>query len=73
MLCFHCAFNLSTGTEYENMTVVDTVLNAVTHPTHALTYSYASLALNNHFFLDHLVLECFACLCIPFDIWSRNR
>ncbi|KAF9036048.1 hypothetical protein BDZ89DRAFT_1110729 [Hymenopellis radicata] len=42
------------GTEYENMTVVDTVLNAVTQPTHALTYSYASLALNNHFFLDHL-------------------
>ncbi|KIY72874.1 manganese and iron superoxide dismutase [Cylindrobasidium torrendii FP15055 ss-10] len=42
------------GTEYATMTVVDTILAAATTPAAALTFNLASLALNNHFFLDHL-------------------
>ena len=43
------------GTEYENMTVVDTILASAGNPVDVLKFNYGSLALNNSFFLDTLV------------------
>ncbi|KAG7096622.1 hypothetical protein E1B28_004039 [Marasmius oreades] len=42
------------GTELEGMSVVDTIIKTSTERHHVLAFNYASLALNNHFFLEHL-------------------
>ncbi|KAF8897143.1 Manganese/iron superoxide dismutase [Infundibulicybe gibba] len=42
------------GTEEENKSVTQTVINTAPHREKALAFNYASLALNNSFFLDHL-------------------
>lgn len=44
------------GTALENLSMVDTINHASADRTDVLTFNYASLALNNHFFLQQLVL-----------------
>jgi Fe-Mn family superoxide dismutase len=44
------------GTKYENMSVAQIVIStAPPHESQTLAFNYASLALNNSFFLHHLV------------------
>ncbi|KAG5644936.1 hypothetical protein DXG03_007401 [Asterophora parasitica] len=45
------------GTPEENESVAQTVLNTAPHPERTLAFNYASLALNNSFFLDQLVRD----------------
>ncbi|KAJ3892604.1 Manganese/iron superoxide dismutase [Lentinula edodes] len=42
------------GTEMSDMSVMQTIVSAATDRTRVLAFNYASLALNNHFFLDNL-------------------
>ncbi|BGP24804.1 manganese superoxide dismutase [Rhodotorula toruloides] len=42
------------GTEYENLSVLQTLKQSATNPSHALIFNYASEALNNSFFLSNL-------------------
>ncbi|KAE9404512.1 hypothetical protein BT96DRAFT_813430 [Gymnopus androsaceus JB14] len=42
------------GTEMEGMSVVQTIVSSSPDRTRVLAFNYASLALNNHFFLDQL-------------------
>ncbi|KAL0063078.1 hypothetical protein AAF712_009985 [Marasmius tenuissimus] len=42
------------GTELEGMSVVDTIVQTSVERNKVLAFNYASLALNNHFFLEHL-------------------
>ena len=42
------------GTADENATLVQTIINAAPHREQTLTFNYASLALNNSYFLDQL-------------------
>lgn len=56
-------------TELENQSVMQTVLSTASDRSKALTFNYASQALNNSFFLDSLVrswsfryLERYLCL-----------
>ncbi|KAJ3807882.1 Manganese/iron superoxide dismutase, partial [Lentinula aff. lateritia] len=42
------------GTEMANMSVMQTIISAATDRTKVLAFNYASLALNNHFFLENL-------------------
>ncbi|KAF9268277.1 hypothetical protein L218DRAFT_893210 [Marasmius fiardii PR-910] len=42
------------GTELEGMSVVDTIIKTSVERHRVLAFNYASLALNNHFFLEHL-------------------
>jgi len=44
-----------TGTKYENMPVAQIVISTAPHESQTLAFNYASLALNNSFFLHHLV------------------
>lgn len=37
------------------MTVVDTIIASAANPVDVLKFNFASLALNNHYFLDTLV------------------
>jgi hypothetical protein len=46
---------LLTGTEHENKSVAQTVISTSDDRSKTLAFNYASLALNNSFFLDHLV------------------
>ena len=43
------------GTENENKSVSQTVINTATARERTLAFNYASLALNNSFFLDNIV------------------
>ena len=43
------------GTDYAYMSVSETVIAASKYKRDALTFNLASMALNNHFFLDQLV------------------
>lgn len=43
------------GTEQENKSVVQTIIDASTDPDKVLMFNYASEALNNSFFLENLV------------------
>ena len=43
------------GTKYENMPVAQIVISTAPHESQTLAFNYASLALNNSFFLHHLV------------------
>ncbi|KAJ3902893.1 Manganese/iron superoxide dismutase [Lentinula edodes] len=42
------------GTEMSDMSVMQTIVSSATDRTKVLAFNYASLALNNHFFLDNL-------------------
>ncbi|ESK93615.1 manganese superoxide dismutase [Moniliophthora roreri MCA 2997] len=42
------------GTELEGMSVVDTIIKTAVERHRVLAFNYASLALNNNFFLEHL-------------------
>ncbi|KAJ4492788.1 Manganese/iron superoxide dismutase [Lentinula edodes] len=42
------------GTEMSDMSVMQTIISAATDRTRVLAFNYASLALNNHFFLENL-------------------
>ncbi|KAJ3878756.1 hypothetical protein F5051DRAFT_496341 [Lentinula edodes] len=42
------------GTEMSDMSVMQTIVSSATDRTRVLAFNYASLALNNHFFLDNL-------------------
>ncbi|KAL0580894.1 hypothetical protein V5O48_001087 [Marasmius crinis-equi] len=42
------------GTELEGMSIVDTIVKTSVERNNVLAFNYASLALNNHFFLEHL-------------------
>lgn len=46
------------GTNLENMTIGQIVISTAPHETQTLAFNYASLALNNSFFLHHLVSSC---------------
>lgn len=52
------------GTEYEGLSVLQTVKQTASDPNQVLVFNYASEALNNSFFLNHLV-RCFPSLSIP--------
>lgn len=43
------------GTDMQDKSVADTIIAASTSRRNILAFNYASLALNNHFFLDRLV------------------
>lgn len=43
------------GTENQNKSVTQTVINTATARERTLAFNYASLALNNSFFLDNIV------------------
>ena len=43
------------GTKYENMSVAQIVISTAPYESQTLAFTYASLALNNSFFLHHLV------------------
>ena len=47
-------------TEYENMSVLQTVISTAQDRELVLTFNYASQALNNSFFLEQLVRNCYA-------------
>jgi hypothetical protein len=51
----HANYPFSTGTEYDNQSVAQTVISTSDDRSKTLAFNYASLALNNSFFLDHLV------------------
>lgn len=74
MRCLHLvqysmrSFPHISGTENENRTVTQTVLNTAMSRERTLAFNYASLALNNSFFLDNVVriprrvaLTCMPC------------
>ena len=44
-----------TGTRFENQSVAQIVISTATDKSQTLAFNYASLALNNSFFLHHLV------------------
>jgi hypothetical protein len=46
------------GTNLENMSVAQIVISTAPHESQTLAFNYASLALNNSFFLHHLVSLC---------------
>jgi Fe-Mn family superoxide dismutase len=46
------------GTNLENMSVAQIVISTAPHESQTLAFNYASLALNNSFFLHHLVSFC---------------
>jgi Fe-Mn family superoxide dismutase len=46
------------GTNLENMSVTQIVISTAPHEAQTLAFNYASLALNNSFFLHHLVSLC---------------
>jgi hypothetical protein len=46
------------GTNLENMSVAQIVVSTAPHESQTLAFNYASLALNNSFFLHHLVSQC---------------
>jgi hypothetical protein len=46
---------LDLGTNLENMSVAQIVISTAPHESQTLAFNYASLALNNSFFLHHLV------------------
>jgi hypothetical protein len=48
-------FHVFTGTSHENESIVDTVINTSGNASKVLTFNYASLALNNSYFLSQLV------------------
>lgn len=52
--CCGCLFG-RIGTEYEGLSVLQTVRQTASDPTQALVFNYASEALNNSFFLSTLV------------------
>jgi hypothetical protein len=43
------------GTDLENMSVAQIVISTAPHESQTLAFNYASLALNNSYFLHHLV------------------
>ena len=43
------------GTKLENQSVAQIVISTAPHQSQILAFNYASLALNNSFFLHHLV------------------
>jgi superoxide dismutase, Fe-Mn family len=55
VVVFHINNSLSLGTEHENQSVAQTVISTSDDRGKTLAFNYASLALNNSFFLDHLV------------------
>ena len=59
------AHALSQGTAQENTTVTQTVLDTATLKERTLAFNYASLALNNSFFLDQLVCRYTPLHCHP--------
>lgn len=46
------------GTNLENRSVAQIVISTAPHESQTLAFNYASLALNNSFFLHHLVSLC---------------
>jgi Fe-Mn family superoxide dismutase len=46
-----------TGTELENKSVVQTIIDTAPDRSKTLAFNYASQALNNSFFLDTLVRQ----------------
>ena len=48
-----------TGKRFENQSVAQIVISTTTDKSHMLAFNYASLALNNSFFLHHLVRPAF--------------
>lgn len=56
--CSLCSFShvrFRVGTELENKTIAQTVIETAGDPNRVLTYNYASEALNNSFFLNSFV------------------
>ena len=47
----------------EGQSVADTVISAASHERHTLAFNYASLALNNSFFLECLVCHVSTLFC----------
>jgi len=43
------------GTKLKNMSIAQIVISTTSHESQTLAFNYASLALNNSFFLHHLV------------------
>ena len=56
------------GTEEENKSIVQTVINTAANRSKAMAFNYASLALNNSFFLDMLVCPSLRRLIHSFHI-----
>ena len=46
---------LYAGTAHENKSVVQTIIDTATDRDATLAFNYASLALNNSFFMDYIV------------------
>lgn len=64
LLCMPSGFlKLVLDTRYQNLSVVQTVIETAPDRSQTLAFSYASQALNNSFFLDHLVRCQYALLC----------
>ena len=57
---------LSADTEFANQSIVQTILGTALSEEYTLAFNYASLALNNSYFLDNLVrLTLTFCKCFP--------
>lgn len=54
-LFLHLCFGNMTGTQHENKSVAQTVINSAKSPSDALIFGHASEALNNGYFLSCLV------------------
>ena len=54
-LVFFNELTCEVGTKFENISVAQIVISTSPHESQTLAFNYASLALNNSFFLHHLV------------------
>lgn len=63
------------GTENQNKSVTQTVINTATARERTLAFNYASLALNNSFFLDNIVgaVKFVPVACVHFTNLKLNR